>query len=60
MRRRCIFLLRTTAEEQSLQVLLIEHVFFGDDLKCVASQRLVLLFLKGAGDAGWSRRAESL
>lgn len=62
MRRHLDFLFDTTAEQKDLQVLLIEHAFFGDDPRYVAATRK--RWHKLSEDAliplDWPRRADTL
>lgn len=61
MRRHLDFLFTETAAQEGLQVLLIEHAFFGDDERYVAATRK--RWNKLSGDAlipfDWPRRADS-
>ncbi|MFK1241961.1 DUF3732 domain-containing protein [Pseudomonas aeruginosa] len=62
MRRHLDFLFKATAEQNDLQVLLIEHAYFGDDPRYVAATRM--RWNKLSGDAliplDWPKRESSL
>ncbi|MBN4174627.1 MULTISPECIES: hypothetical protein [Pseudomonas syringae group] len=62
MRRHLDFLFNETAAQEGLQVLLIEHAFFGDDQRYVAATRK--RWHKLSEDAlipfDWPRRSDTL